>query len=107
MKYKKAVEICRMFMTDNELSKVTMGNGTTDLMVDVHGMTVMEAKRYIKNLIVAVSRRVSEFVLLVIHGFHNGHAIRDMLWSGPVCSQVRSVRGSRKNPGVTWLVVQG
>ena len=48
MKYKKAVEICRMFMTDNELSKVTMGSGTTDLMVDVHGMTVMEAMRYIR-----------------------------------------------------------
>ena len=80
MKYKKAVEICRMFMTDNELSKVTMGSGTTDLMVDVHGMTVMEARRYIRNLILAVSRRVSEFVLLVIHGFHGGHAIRDMTW---------------------------
>ena len=107
MKYDKAVEICKVFMTENELAKITMGIGMTDMMVNVHGMTVMEARRYIRNLILAVSRQVSEFVLLVIHGFHGGHMIRDMLWSGPVCSQVRSIRGSRKNPGVTWLMVQG
>ena len=107
MKYKKAVEVCRMFMTEDELSKVMMGDSRTDLMIDVHGMTVMGAKRYIRNLILAVSRQVSEFVLLVIHGFHGGHAIRDMLWSGPVCNKVRAIRGSRKNPGATLLVVKG
>lgn len=107
MKYEKALEICRVFMTEKELAKVTMGIGMTDMMVNVHGMSVMEARRYIRNLILAVSRHVSEFVLLIIHGFHRGHAIRDMLWSSPVCSQVRAICGSRKNPGVTWLMVQG
>ena len=69
MKYEKALEICRVFMTEKELAKVTMGIGMTDMMVNVHGMSVMEARRYIRNLILAVSRHVSEFVLLIIPCF--------------------------------------
>ena len=43
---------------------------------DVHGQTVAEAKRNIRNL-VNIARR--PMILTVVHGYRNGHAIKDMI----------------------------
>ena len=43
---------------------------------DVHGQTVAEAKRNIRNL-VNIARRPMQ--LIIVHGYRNGHAIKDMI----------------------------
>lgn len=56
--------------------RVYKKHGELNVLYDAHGQTVAEAKRTIINII-NVSR--IPFRLNIIHGFHNGTSIKDML----------------------------
>lgn len=59
--------------------------------IDVHGMTVDQAKREIERFIAACEPSVKE--VMVIHGFHRGDALRQMIQSP---TGIRSKRIKRK-----------
>lgn len=45
--------------------------------IDIHGLSVNEAKRYIEKEIVKLSKDTTE--LVVIHGYHNGDKLKELL----------------------------
>lgn len=47
------------------------------IQVDIHGMRAAEAKRQLERLIAAADKDIREIV--VIHGYHSGSALRDMV----------------------------
>jgi hypothetical protein len=59
--------------------------------IDVHGMTVDQAKREIERFITSCEPSIKEVV--VIHGFHRGDALRQMIQSP---NGIRSKRIKRK-----------
>ena len=70
--------------------------------IDIHGMTVLEAKLKLERLIAEVSAEITE--ILVIHGYGN---------QGLLCNMVRKTLKSKKikqkilslNPGETTLIL--
>ncbi|SDY94720.1 Smr domain-containing protein [Proteiniborus ethanoligenes] len=71
--------------------------------LDLHGMTVEEAKRYLELSIVLTLDNVDEIV--VIHGYRGGDALRNF-----VQNDFESEYVSRKylwlNPGVTSFIIK-
>lgn len=66
-------------LTLDEIRRITITEKTGEqvrIVVDVHGMKCYQARRLINNIINAAR---SVFHLLVIHGYHRGTAIKDML----------------------------
>lgn len=70
---------------------------------DIHGMTAREAKRALEQLLSAAGKDVVE--IRVIHGYHNGQILRDM-----VRKQLKHPRIASKlvslNPGETRLILK-
>lgn len=70
--------------------------------IDIHGYTVEEAKKYIEQTIAKLDKGVTE--LVVIHGFHSGNQLKNLL-SNP--NGIRSRRICRRkytmNQGETIL----
>lgn len=70
---------------------------------DIHGMTAREAKRALEQLLSHAGKDVTE--IRVIHGYHNGQALRDM-----VRLRLKHPRISAKlvclNPGETRLLLK-
>ena len=61
---------------------------------DIHGMRVLEAKRELETLIGRADKSIREIV--VIHGYHGGSALKNMVRSG-------SEMGSSKTAGSSSL----
>lgn len=72
------------------------------LEVDIHGMRVAEAKKQLELLLARCGKDVHEVV--VIHGYHGGNALQDM-----VRSELRSPKIKQKllsmNHGQTTLLL--
>ena len=70
--------------------------------IDIHGYTVEEAKKYIEQTIVKLDKNITE--LVVIHGYHGGAKLKDLLRNP---NGIRSRRISRRkytmNQGETIL----
>ncbi|AIO18655.1 Smr domain protein [Candidatus Izimaplasma bacterium HR1] len=70
--------------------------------IDIHGYTVEEARRYIERTIVKLDKNVTE--LVVIHGYHGGDKLKELLRSP---NGIRSRRINRRkytsNQGETIL----
>ena len=111
MKYRKAKEICSMIMTREQMARMREGHSCfdedadADIVVDLHRMNVKEAARYLKNLIAAVGRTLQGFVMTVIHGYNNGHALKDMLRTEHLSDRVKEISDVAGNPGRTRIVV--
>ena len=85
MKVEATKQRLGLIMTQEDLERLTfldfgekgeeMGL-KTEVLADVHGMTKKDATRFLRNL-VRVTR--DTFWLVVIHGYNNGHAIRDSI----------------------------
>ena len=70
---------------------------------DIHGMRVLEAKREVETLIGRADKSIREIV--VIHGYHGGSALKNM-----VRSELRHPRIQQKilslNQGETTLLLK-
>lgn len=70
--------------------------------IDIHGLTEQEAIKTLEKFIVSCDKSVTEIV--VIHGYHSGNALKDMVRNK---NKLRSKRISRRkltmNQGETIL----
>lgn len=103
---KRIVDRFSYVFTKDEMERISCEdkNGVLSMTVDVHGMAALEAKRFIKNIIALI--RVA-FRLIVIHGYHRGTAILQMLhtdFSDPKLISIDAVNG---NEGRTLLSIAG
>ncbi|HZK33488.1 MAG TPA: Smr/MutS family protein [Tissierellaceae bacterium] len=71
--------------------------------LDLHGMTVEEARKYL-DLSIAINQKDVEEII-VIHGYRKGHFLKDF-----VQKEFKSDYVSRKflwmNPGITSLIIK-
>lgn len=71
--------------------------------VDIHGMTLQEAKRYIELTVMVNNQDIEE--IIVIHGYRNGNTLRTF-----VQNEFESELIERKylwlNPGITSLILR-
>lgn len=72
------------------------------VIVDVHGLTTRQAKRLINNIIAMIRR---PFSLEVIHGYHHGTAIRDMIYTDLANTKIQSRHLETWNPGITVMAI--
>ena len=74
--------------------------GLTDVVLDVHGLKCSQARKIINNML-NISRQ--KFRLVVIHGFHGGTAIKDMI---PEMhnEHIIDIQKNRTNPGMTYIL---
>lgn len=75
-------------------------DGRVRVTVDVHGLTANQAKRLINNIIAMIRR---SFELIVIHGYHHGTAIRDMIYTDLANPKIESKHLEIWNPGITVM----
>ncbi len=83
----------------NRIKERIMG-GTKDITVDLHGLTVREARRMIGNL-VALNRDECSFKL--VHGYNHGTAIKQMIWNDFKNNRIVSMETEKRNPGKTVI----
>lgn len=93
----------KMVFTDEEMARLAVcqnESGEPQITVDVHGMRCNQARRYLNNII---NITLQSFQLRIIHGYHNGTAIKNMLASDFSNSRIISNEVDRFNPGRTIL----
>lgn len=64
------------------------------LVIDIHGMHVPPAKMYIAQAVVRAARGFNYREVLVIHGYSQGTALRDMVrydFSHPLVQKIQAV----------------
>ncbi|MGS0972113.1 MAG: Smr/MutS family protein [Candidatus Izemoplasmataceae bacterium] len=72
--------------------------------IDVHGMSVLEAKKVIEKLLASLPKDVKE--LRVIHGYSSGNEIKKMVQDrNSLRSKRIMARKYTKNPGETILLL--
>lgn len=72
------------------------------IIVDVHGMKCIQAKKFINNIINVV--RIV-FRLIIIHGYNHGTAIKDMLSQNFCNIHVSEKHLDPYNQGVTRMLI--
>lgn len=75
-------------------------DGEPFLTYDLHGKTVTEAKREIHNL---VNMTRTAFRLNVIHGYHGGTALKEMLAAEDFYGRLETRYCPANNPGETVM----
>lgn len=100
MTERKMRERMRMVFTDEQIRRVVVQdkNQTVNLIADVHGMGCQEATMFVKNLVALFTE---SFKLTVVHGYHNGTAIRDTIRKTDISPKVTRVHWTGYNDGVT------
>lgn len=94
-----------VLFSEDELSRVKIRNNNDDtktFTVDVHGMTIKTAKRFIKNII-ALNR--DSFNMNIIHGFNNGCSIKEMLRNTFLSERITKIDDVFYNEGMTVLQI--
>lgn len=74
--------------------------------IDIHGMTSVEAKKRIDNVLDKANGSV--YRIRVIHGYHGGTSLKSMLmdeYGYGRDNKVKKVQGGN-NPGITELVLR-
>jgi hypothetical protein len=95
-----------MILTNEELTRLILtitSAGDVTVSADVHGMTCKEAKEFLKKLITLIR---GPFHLIVIHGFHRGTSIRDMVRRECLSEKVAETKVCEWNDGVTEMDVR-
>jgi len=94
-----------MVFTKEEIERIEdkiSNNGKHEITVDLHQLTVKEAERLVKNLIV-INR--DECRLNVIHGYNRGTALKTMITTDNISPRIRNRISCKDNPGRTILDV--
>lgn len=73
------------------------------LIVDIHGMRTREAENRLKSIIEYVGNDIDRIV--VIHGFHSGTALREMVRSELSHPRITAKRPT-ENEGETLIVIK-
>jgi len=72
--------------------------------IDVHGMSVLEAKKVIEKMLASLPKEIKE--LRVIHGYSSGNEIKKMVQDrNSLRSKRIMARKYTKNPGETILLL--
>ena len=85
------------------LSVSSTNDGVVTVRANVHNMTCQEAKTFLKNVI-ALFR--GAFRLIVVHGFHHGTCIRDMISRELLSDKVVRVNRCQWNEGITEIDIR-
>lgn len=104
MKYRMAVMYCSAFMTQEELERMRIGRSDDEIMVDLHGLSERQARRFLKNLIACMK---TPFTIFAIHGYRHGTVIKNMIRekNSSISRRVVRVDPCGWNPGATTMVV--
>ncbi len=94
----------KMIFTKEEMERIAemMRDGKREISIDLHQLTVKQAYRLMKNLI-ALDREGG--TIRVIHGYHRGTAIRDMIRNGLENPRIADWQEPERNPGQTILTI--
>ena len=75
-------------------------NNMNYIYVDLHGMSCKIANRVVRSII-AMYR--FSFVLVLIHGFNHGTALKEMIRNSIENSRIKSITSPDYNPGITYM----
>lgn len=73
------------------------------MVIDLHGFTVKEGKKYLTQEVISAPPIIREIV--VIHGYHNGTALMNMVRNDFKCRRV-SRKCLSMNQGITSLIIK-
>lgn len=90
----------KMVLKNDEIKRIHPTG--TGLSVDLHKLSVRDARRLVRNII-AISRDSMD--LEVIHGYHHGTAIKEMLHTEKLSNRISGMEGVKGNLGRTILHV--
>ena len=71
--------------------------------VDLHRMTCIEAKRFIKNIISLFYQW--PFTFRIIHGYTHGTAIKEMIHKEEISPRIKTISSPEYNPGMSILEI--
>ena len=94
--------------SDDDFNRLTYCNtaGHAKALVDIHGMSVCAAMRFINNLINLVCTMTqSSFQMTVIHGFNHGTSLQNMVRHDLDNVHIKERIADDRNPGITRLVI--
>lgn len=94
-----------MIFSESEMKRIAISaeqNSQLSIKVDVHGLKCYEAKRFLNNLINIVQ---DVFILIVIHGYNHGTAIKEMLAKNFNNKHVQHQYTDPHNLGVTNMLI--
>ncbi|MBO5551569.1 MAG: hypothetical protein J5966_06395 [Lachnospiraceae bacterium] len=90
-----------LVLTEAERERIGKNSTEGKLTIDLHGMKVKEAKRFINNLI-AINREKQK--ITCIHGFNHGTALKGLI-TGLDNPRIKNRFSPGENPGITVLVI--
>jgi DNA-nicking Smr family endonuclease len=96
-----AEERLEMFLSYRELRRI-WGVYGGPVYVDLHGLSCHEARRFLENVINLLHGPAS---IKVIHGYHHGTALRDMVRTNFHNIHVYAVQADAANDGLTTLQI--
>ena len=94
-----------MILTQEEIKRIIFkldAEGRDEITMDLHKLTVKEAKRLIGNVI-AIER--GECNMNLIHGYNHGTAIRTMIMDDLNSPRIRAKSREMRNPGLTRIKI--
>lgn len=104
MKAKDVSEMMKKVYTEDEIDRVdiktTEDGAVSSMIVNVHEMTVEQAKRFLNNLIAMTK---TAFSIKVIHGYNHGTAIMQMVNTNMNNKRIVGYERIPYNPGITIL----
>ena len=90
-------------LSKNDMDRISLiSKDEMHIIVDVHGMKCLQAKKFINNIINVV--RIV-FRLIIIHGHNHGTAIKDMLSQNFCNAHVSEKHLDPYNQGVTHMII--
>lgn len=90
-------------LSKNDMDRISLiSKDEMRIIVDVHGMKCLQAKKIINNIINVV--RIV-FRLIIIHGYNHGTAIKDMLSQNFCNAHVSEKPLDPYNQGVTHMLI--
>ncbi len=93
-----------MILTTEEWKRITHTENWYEITVDLHQLTAKKAQKLLNNIIV-LNR--NDCKLRLIHGYHRGTVIKDMIWNNFRNSRIEEKKPVKGNPGQTILRLRG
>jgi hypothetical protein len=74
------------------------------LIIDFHGLSLKDAHEIINEILDSASEEIGR--IMVIHGFHRGHSIKDMIQKSLSHAKIKKKTYDSRNPGRTFLYLK-